>query len=86
MRGLARRDAEIEELKTDRTLKERVARFVFDLLLAETGIVLVVLFLQGFGVSGFHINDTTLNIFLPATILQISAMAVIITKYLFSKK
>ena len=77
---------QVEELKTDRSLKKRVALAVFSLLFVETSALFVILFFQGFSFQDFMINNTTLNIFAPATILQISSMAIIITKYLFSTK
>jgi len=77
---------QVEELKTDRSLKKKVALAVFGLLFLETILLFVILFFQGFFYKGFSINDTTLNIFAPVTILQISSMAIIITKYLFSVK
>ena len=76
----------LEERKNDRLLKEKVAKWTFKLLIAETAIVFAVLFLQGFAWNGFNIHDTTLNIFLPATIIQISTMAIIITRSLFPNK
>ena len=83
---LERINVELAQLQTDRELKKSVANKVFFMLIGETAIVLIILFLQGFGTGGFSINNTTLNIFLPATILQISSMAIIITKNLFSQK
>ncbi len=77
---------QIEELKTDRSLKKKVAKAVFGLLFLETIFLFIILLLQGFSYRCFHIEDTTLNIFVPVTILQISSMAIIITKYLFSVK
>lgn len=77
---------ELEELKTDRDLKKKVACAVFGLLFLETILLFVILFFQGFVYKNFNMHDTTLNIFVPVTILQISSMAIIITKYLFSVK
>jgi len=77
---------QVEELRTDRSLKKKVALAVFSLLFFETILLFLILFFQGFFFRGFMINDTTLNIFAPATILQISSMAIIITKYLFSPR
>lgn len=77
---------QVEELKTDRSLKKKVALAVFGLLFIETFALFIIIFFQGFLFYGFMINDTTLNIFAPATILQISSMAIIITKYLFSPR
>lgn len=73
----------LEERAKDRILKEKVANNIFKLLVIETAIIFIILFLQGFKLFGFNINDTTLDIFLPATIIQISTMAAIITKSLF---
>lgn len=75
-----------EELITDRDLKKKVAKYVFAILGFETLFLCLVLLLQGFSWEGFLIDSITLNIFVPATILQISSMAVIITKYLFTHK
>jgi hypothetical protein len=73
----------LEERRQERNLRESVANRIFKLLVIETSIVFVVLLLQGFRFLGFNINNTSLNIFLPATIIQISSMAVIITNSLF---
>ncbi len=83
---IERKQDEIEELQTDRELKKKVANIVFYFLAIETTLVFIILCLQGFGFWGFYVSDTTLNIFLPATIIQISSMAIIITKYLFTRK
>lgn len=77
---------QLEELTTDRSLKKKVAFWVFALLFFETVLLFVILLFQGFLLGGFNINETTLNIFVPATIIQVSSMAIIITKYLFSVK
>lgn len=73
----------LEERKQERQLRGDVAKRIFRLLVIETIVVFLVLFLQGFKFFGFNLNNTTLNIFLPATIIQISSMAVIITRSLF---
>jgi hypothetical protein len=83
---LDRLRSELEDLKIDRELKKTVAKIVFVFLGIESILLFVVLFFQGFAPSEFHIGDRTLEIFLPATIIQISSMAVIVTKYLFSKR
>ncbi len=67
-------------------LKHLVAYLVFFMLIFETLALFALLFFQGFSWQGFSIADATLNIFLPVTIVQISAMAIIITKYLFPEK
>lgn len=79
-------EAEMEEKKIDRDLKKSVARIIFSFLAVETIAVFGVLAMQGFQPSGFHIEDTTLNIFLGATILQISAMAIMVIRHLFPTK
>ncbi len=76
----------LEETRLERELKKTVAFLVFGLLILETLLIFLVLILQGFKFQNFSVNDTTLNIFLPATVLQISSMAIIITKYLFDGK
>jgi hypothetical protein len=83
---LDKKNNEIKELETDRDLKKKVAMYVFGMLIVETVFLFVILLLQGFRVFCFELKETTLNIFVPATILQVSSMAIIITKYLFSKK
>lgn len=75
-----------DDLKTDRTLKIIIAFAVFVLLYIETALLFCILFFQGFGDMKFHVDESTLNILVPATILQISSMAIIITRYLFAIK
>lgn len=77
---------QIKELEIDQNLKITVEKKVFRLLHIETYLLFFILFLQGFNVFSFRINDTTLNIFAPVTILQISSMAIIIARYLFPPK
>lgn len=83
---LAEKENKIEELKTDRKLKKIVAAVVFIFLFLETVALFTILFFQGFSLKGFWIEDMTLDIFITATIIQISSMAIIITKYLFSPR
>ena len=81
---LEAKEDELENLRTDRVLKKDVARKVFWLLIGETSVLFLIMLFQGFHFLDFFITDTTLNIFIAATIAQISLMATIITKYLFS--
>lgn len=67
----------------ERDLKRTVAFRVFNFLAVETGLVLLIVMLHGARLGGFQLEEWTLNIFVTATIAQISAMAVIITKSLF---
>lgn len=76
-------EAEMEQRKIDRDLKKAIATLVFQFLAVETAALFIVVLLQGFGPYNFHLEDSTINIFLGATLLQISSMAVIITRHLY---
>lgn len=74
---------EMEQRKMDRELKKAIATLVFRFLAVETLGLFFVILLQGFAPMKFHLEDSTINIFLGATLLQISSMAVIITRHLY---
>lgn len=76
-------EAEMDQRKMDRDLKKRIANQVFGFLGIETIALFLVILIQGFRPYGFHLEDSTINIFLGATLLQISSMAVIITRHLY---
>lgn len=76
-------ETELARLKLDLDLKKATAMRVFTFLGIETLLVLLIVMLQGFKPYGFSLLDTTLNIFVTATVIQISTMAVIITRHLF---
>jgi len=76
-------ELESERLRLDMALKRMTAARVFTFLGIETLLVLLIVILQGLELFGFELRDATLNIFVTATIIQISTMAVIITKHLF---
>ncbi|MEO8581933.1 MAG: hypothetical protein ABI425_05170 [Patescibacteria group bacterium] len=76
-------EAEMEQRRIDRELKKAIANLVFRFLATETGALFIVVLIQGFSPWGFHLEDSTINIFLGATLLQISSMAVIITRHLY---
>jgi hypothetical protein len=76
-------EAEMEQRKIDRDLKKTIATLVFRFLAAETFTLFFVVLLQGFAPWEFKLEDSTINIFLGATLLQISSMAVIITRHLY---
>lgn len=76
-------EAEMEQRKIDRELKKRIATMVFSFLAVETFALFFIIMLQGFTPYGFKLEDSTINIFLGATLLQISSMAVIITRHLY---
>jgi Trp operon repressor len=76
-------EAEMEQRRIDRELKQSIATLVFRFLAVETLGVFIVVIIQGARLGGFHLDDSTINIFLGATLLQISSMAVIITRHLY---
>lgn len=77
--------ARLADAQIDRELKRDVAEKVFKFLAWETVGLFSIIILQGFGFFGFKITESTINIFSSATIIQISTMAIIITRYLFKK-
>lgn len=79
-------EAEMEEKKIDREMKKSVAKIIFTFLAIETFAVFIILTMQGFRPLEFQVEDSTLNIFLGATILQISAMAIMVIRHLFPTK
>lgn len=74
---------ELKKTDLDMSLKKSVSIIVFTYLAIETGLVFLIVTWQGLTAWGFDLHDTTLNIFVAATIAQISGMAVIITRHLF---
>lgn len=76
-------EAEMQQRKMDRELKKNIATVVFRFLAIETLALFVIVLVQGFSPYDFTLEDSTINIFLGATLLQISAMAVIITRHLY---
>lgn len=79
----AKFEVELERVRLDMELKKSTSKTVFNYLAAETVLVFFIVVLQGLKPYGFSLLDTTLNIFVTATIIQISTMAVIITRHLF---
>lgn len=75
--------SEMEQRRIDRELKKSIATLVFRFLAVETFALFLIVLLQGFRPFNFHLEDSTINIFLGATLLQISSMAVIITRHLY---
>lgn len=79
-------EAEMEEKQIDRDMKQSIAKTIFQFLAVETVGVFIILAMQGLRPFNFQVQDSTLNIFLGATILQISAMAVMVIRHLFPTK
>lgn len=75
--------SEMLQREMDRLLKKNIATLVFRFLAVETFALFFIVLLQGFGPANFKLEDSTINIFLGATLLQISSMAVIITRHLY---
>jgi hypothetical protein len=75
--------AEMLKEKLNRDLKKSIATKVFNFLAIETVLVLLIVIMHGLTLFGFRLEEWSLNIFITATIAQISAMAVIITRHLF---
>lgn len=76
-------ESEMEQRRIDRDLKKAIATLVFRFLAVETAALFLIVLIQGFKPWSYHLEDSTINIFLGATLLQISSMAVIITRHLY---
>lgn len=68
----------------DQQLKKDTLRKLFWFLTAETGIVFIMAFLQGFRI--FHLDEWSFRLLLSATLLQITAMLTIAVRHLFPQK
>lgn len=90
LQAARRRKQEIanENAEKDQRLKEQTLQKLFRFLLAETAIIFLFAFLQGFGVLWrwkFHLDDWSFRIVVGATIGQITAMLIIAVQHLFPK-
>ena len=69
--------------EADIKLRESYAKYLFVFLAIETGVVMLVFFLNGIDVT--HFKDETIRIFLSLSYVKLIGMVYIIVKYLFSK-
>lgn len=70
----------------DQKLKERTLTLLFSFLGAETGIVFLIAFLQGYHSAGFNLDEWSLRLLLAATIVQTVSMLTIAIRHLFPQK
>ena len=76
----------IKDMESQISLREKAARFLFlayGALLAST---IVIYFLQGFQLFGFHLEQATLNWLGGATIGEVGGLAMTVYGFLFRKK
>ncbi|MEM7550077.1 MAG: hypothetical protein AAF363_10390 [Bacteroidota bacterium] len=69
----------------EQNIKERkkYARFIFTLICIWLGLILLILFFQGFSNIKFHLSDTVLITLITTTTANIAAYFLVVTKYLF---
>jgi len=83
---LTREELEIEELAGNIKARKRYARGIFILVILWITAVLVILFLQGFHVGGFQLDDSVLLGALGTTTANIIGVLIIVIRYLFPSK
>jgi len=77
-----------DSFEKDQHHKERTLRNLFRFLIAETVIIFILAFLQGFGRFWhvrFHLDEWSFRLVIAATIGQITAMLTIAVQHLFPK-
>jgi hypothetical protein len=72
-------------LEKDHRLKEATLKKLFRFLSAETGVIFVLAFLQGFGWKDFELDQWSFRLVIAATLGQITAMLTIAVQHLFPK-
>ena len=77
---------ENDNLRSDQELKSTTLRLLFALLSAETLVIFILTFMQGFHLWHFNLDLLTLRIVIVASLLQISAMLTIAVRHLFPSK
>lgn len=75
---------EIEDIKSDRTLRERYAHWFIWILLVQLAVMNVVLILDGLGI--LYYVPTTLHFYMTGTLAEVFGVVLVITRYLFSRK
>jgi hypothetical protein len=70
----------------DQRLKEWTLTMLFTFLSAETALIFVFAFFQGFKVGGFSLDEWSFRLVLVGTLGQITAMLTIAVRHLFPKK
>lgn len=73
----------MEESFQSLKLREKMAKRLFIILIAELVIVHIVILMQGFHLWEFKLMATTIDVFIGATVVQIAAMITIIVRSLF---
>ncbi len=84
-----RQEIDNKNAEKDQTLKENTLKKLFKFLGAETIIIFLFAFLQGFGTLWrwkFKLDDWSFRLVVSATIGQITAMLIIAVQHLFPKK
>lgn len=76
----------IRDKDQDRILKRSVKNWTFRILAAELGAMFVLIFLNGSGWRGFHVNDVIFGIFINGILIQTYGVVRIISEHLFPKK
>lgn len=74
---------ENDNLRSDQTLKRWTLVTLFIFLFAETTVLFVITFLQGYADSNFDLDNITLRIVVVATLAQISGMLTFAVRHLF---
>lgn len=74
---------ENDNLRSDQTLKRWTLIILFIFLFAETTVLFVITFLQGYVDSSFDLDSITLRIVVVATLAQISGMLTFAVRHLF---
>lgn len=78
-----KKEREIDLISKNQSLKKLTLILLFVLLFAESLVLFVLAFFQGFSFYGFELDLWTLRIIVVASLIQISAMLTIAVQHLF---
>lgn len=79
------RETRAAQASDDRSLREKIAKWVSWAILGQVAIADLVFLIYGFA-NDWHIPGSTMNAWLAATVVQVIAVGLVITKSLFPSK
>jgi hypothetical protein len=83
---IRKQQIENDNIEKDQKLKEATLRVLFYFLMAETLVIFLLAFVQGFSIYGFRLEEWSFRLVIAGTLSQIAAMLIIAVKNLFPSK
>lgn len=83
---IRKQQIENDNIEKDQKLKEATLRVLFYFLTAETLVIFLLAFVQGFSIYGFRLEEWSFRLVIAGTLSQIAAMLIIAVKNLFPSK